>query len=394
MLSLPVLPLSSALRGHSTALLHHVLEHFHQCSGITLKPVSAEEAEKEALPVLLHLTGGTEHLALRFAERTKAPLLLLAHASHNSLAAALETLAGLRERGRKAWLLPTGLAADLPLWAQVAEMARQLRGRKIGFLGQPSPWLVASTPDPYALQEKLGLELAFLPLSRLFEANAVAQSLPEGPTREVGAKELRMGAELHSSLRRIVEQEGLFAFSIACFELIPRECTACWAVAKLADEGVPAGCEGDLPGLLALILSQLVAGRPGFLANPVEVDLKKERLLLAHCTVPFSLVETFELRTHFESGLGLAVAGALAPGSYTLLRFGGRKLEKAFIVEGSVLSERPGRDDLCRTQVWFKMPKGAVQRLLREPLGNHHVLVPGHHRRLLALFHEVMLADP
>lgn len=394
MLSLPVLPLYSALHGQPKALLQHVLEHFYQSSGIALKPVTAEEAEKEALPVLLHLTGGTEHLALGFAERTKAPLLLLAHASHNSLAAALETLAGLRERGRKTWLLPAGLAEDLPLWAKVAEMARQLRGQKLGFLGQPSPWLVASTPDPYALQEKLGLKLAFLPLSRLFEGNAVAQKLPEGPTREVGAKELRMGAEVHSSLRRIVDHEGLFAFSIACFELLPRECTACFAVAKLADEGVPAGCEGDLPGLLALILSQLIAGRPGFLANPVEVDLKKERLLLAHCTVPFSLVESFELRTHFESGLGLAVAGALAPGSYTLLRFGGRKLEKAFIVEGSVLSEQPGRDNLCRTQVWFKMPKGALQKLLREPLGNHHVLVPGHHRRLLALFHEVMLADP
>ncbi|MFN3346761.1 MAG: hypothetical protein ACK42E_03000, partial [Candidatus Bipolaricaulaceae bacterium] len=144
--------------------------------------------------------------------------------------------------------------------------------------------------------------------------------------------------------------------------------------------------------LLALILSWLITGRPGFLANPVEADLRRERLLLAHCTVPFSLVESFELRTHFESGLGLAVAGRISPGPYTLLRFGGKALEKAFIVEGSVLSEHPGREDLCRTQVWFKMPKGAIEKLLREPLGNHHVLLSGHHRPLLSLFHQVFLA--
>jgi hypothetical protein len=39
------------------------------------------------------------------------------------------------------------------------------------------------------------------------------------------------------------------------------------------------------------------------------------------------------------------------------------------------------------------MPKGALEKLLREPLGNHHVLIPGHHRPVLRLFYEVFLSD-
>lgn len=255
MRSLPVLVLSSSLRGHNELLAEQVLGEWGEKTGVELRPSPPEKVQEEPLPLLFHLTGGTEHLAWEFAEKVRAPLVLLAHRSHNSLPAALETLA------------------------------------------------------------------------------------------------------------------------------------------RLSSEGLPSGCEGDLPALLVVWMSQILTGLPGFLANPVEVDLKRERLLLAHCTVPFSLVENFQLRPHFESGLGLAVAGKVRPGPYTLLRLGGRRLEKAFVVEGTVLAEVPGREDLCRTQVWFKMPKGALEKLLREPLGNHHVLIPGHHRQVLELFYRAFLAD-
>ncbi len=390
---LPVLVLSSPLRGHTDLLLDQVISEFAQKSGVELRPESAEKVKGEPLPALLHLTGGTEHLALAVAVGTAAPLLLLAHRSHNSLPAALETLARLQEDGRKAWLVLSDSAEELHLFAQAADLARRLRGKRVGLLGGVSPWLVASSPDPDVLRTRLGLEFVEVPLSLLNEGiPPPAGSLPGGIGVGVGEKERTMASRVYAGLKALAEELKLSALSVACFSLLSEERTACWALARLSDEGIPGGCEGDLPGLLALWLSRLLTGQPGFLANPAEVDLKGERVLLAHCTVPLSLVESFELRTHFESGIGLAVAGRLRPGPYTLMRFGGKELEKAFIVEGSVLPEHPGREDLCRTQVWFKMPKGAIQKLLREPLGNHHVLIPGHHRLVLSLFHQIFLA--
>lgn len=393
MSALPVLPLSSVLLGHSSLVLERVVEKF-RALGADFLPKGEEEMAKEPLPALLFLTGGTEHLALQFAGKVQKPLLLLAHFGHNSLPAALESLARLREEGRRAWLITEASGEELLRFARVAALGRELWGRRVGLIGGASPWLVASSPDFSVFREKLGLEIVEIPLSALrARIPSDPEILPQGEALGIGESERRMAGRVYAGLQALIREYGLSALSIACFGLLSEGCTACWGLARLSDEGLPAGCEGDLPALLGLWLSQLLTNSPGFLANPAEVDLKGERLLLAHCTVPLSLAESFALRTHFESGIGLAVAGKLRPGPYTLFRLGGKRLEKAFIVEGTVLPEWPGREDLCRTQVWFKMPKGALEKLLREPLGNHHVLIPGHHRPILRLFHEVFLSD-
>jgi L-fucose isomerase-like protein len=374
--------------------LEKTIAEFSKASGVELVAEDEDRIRAEPLPALLHLTGGTEHLALKFAESTRSPLLLLAHRGENSLPAGLETWARLRQEGRKSWLVTLETAGELGLFALAAGIARELRGKKLALLGGASPWLVASVPASAALREKLGLEVLDLPLA------ALKKFLPEGPgeapagfQHDVDEASLGRAGQIYGALRGLVQELGVSAFSLACFELLREGCTSCWAIARLSAEGIPSGCEGDLPSLLALWIGWILTGKPGFMANPADVDLKEGRLLLAHCTVPLSLAENFVLRRHFESGIGVAVEGRLAPGPYTLVRFGGRALEKLFVVEGTVLSEGPGREDLCRTQAWFHMSKGALQKLLREPLGNHHVLLSGHHRRVLTRFHEVFLAD-
>jgi L-fucose isomerase-like protein len=112
------------------------------------------------------------------------------------------------------------------------------------------------------------------------------------------------------------------------------------------------------------------------MANPVHADPGSGLLRLAHCTIPRSLVAGFALRSHFESGKGVALAGRLPPGPVTLVRLGGRALEQAFVAEGHAVPATP-REDLCRTQVDVTLAPGEVAELLARPLGNHLVLVPG-----------------
>jgi L-fucose isomerase-like protein len=112
------------------------------------------------------------------------------------------------------------------------------------------------------------------------------------------------------------------------------------------------------------------------MANPVHAEAGSGLLRLAHCTVPRSLVSGFLLRSHFESGLGVAIAGTLPPGPVTLVRLGGRALEDAFVAEGHAAPATP-REDLCRTQVDVTLAPSDVAQLLARPLGNHLVLVPG-----------------
>lgn len=395
---LPVLLFSSPLHGQDPReLAAPVIAAFRARTGVELEVAERGAVEGFPLHAALLLSGGTERELLEVFQGTSTPVLVLTHGAHNSLAAGLEAVARLRAEGRRVRLWHLGdeeMGDELPALARAAELAGRLRGVRVGLIGGPSPWLVASSPDPRILTEKLGVEVLSLELDEVFRRLPDDAPPAEGDAEGVGGDERVMGPRVQAALGSLVEEHRLDALSIACFGLLPHGLTACWALSRLSDRGIPAGCEGDLPALLALMVAQELTGGPGFLANPADIDVKRERLLLAHCTVPLSLLESYRLRTHFESGMGLAVEGAPRPGPYTLVRFGGPELSQGFFVEGSVLAERPGREDLCRTQVVFKAPKGALRRLLREPLGNHHVLIPGHHRPVLSAFHTLFLASP
>lgn len=379
--------------GDRDALLRNILSRW-EILRRGFREGSQEEVEREPLKFVLFLTGGVEHEFVKLFGEHGGPYVLIAHPGHNSLPAALEVAAALRGRRVRVEVVHLGdrEASDrLEILLRVAELVRGLRGKRLGLIGKPSPWLLASCPDLQALEEKLGLVFVEIPLERM--RPAPAKERPPGERVEPGEEELGRAAGVYRWLRGLVEAEGLDGVTIACFDLIPWGFTACWALARLPSEGIPAGCEGDVPALIALMVSHLLTGRPGFMANPVDIDPKRERLILAHCTAPLALLESYRLRSHFESGIGVAVEGRLRKGPYTLVRFGGRRLERGFFIEGKVLGEEVGRPDLCRTQVMFKAPKGALRKLLRESLGNHHVLIPGHHRAVLEAFHSLFLSE-
>ena len=73
-------------------------------------------------------------------------------------------------------------------------------------------------------------------------------------------------------------------------------------------------------------------------------------------------------------------------GPCTLFRLGGVRLDHLFICQGEIEGSSE-RDDLCRTQVTISATD-PVSPLLTAPLGNHHILAPGHHREALELFFE------
>ncbi len=363
--------------------------------GVQLIPVEPAELKATPLPALLLLTGGTEAAALSVAADIAGPLLILSHTGNNALPAAMEAVAALQAQGRRVKLVHLGRSCNerLSRLLRVRDLAVAFRRHHVGLIGDPSPWLVASDVEAGVVAAKTGLRVSKLALSEVLSRLPTCLSgLPKGEGLGVEEDGRLGGARVLAALEALIQDRSLTAITIACFALLAERLTACWALASLADRGFPAGCEGDLPALLALIAGQELSGKPGFLANPADVDPPAGRVLLAHCTVPLSLTCEHRLRTHFESGLGMAIEGQLCPGPYTLVRFGGRRLEQGLFVEGEVLSERLGRADLCRTQAVFAMPPSAAERLLVRPLGNHHVLVSGHHGEELNAFHELFLS--
>jgi L-fucose isomerase-like protein len=208
---------------------------------------------------------------------------------------------------------------------------------------------------------------------------------------EPSADDLTAVSRVNAGLRAVVEAERLNAVTVRCFDLVLADQTSgCYALADVTDAGVIAGCEGDVVSTLGMLWANMLLGEMPWMANPASIDEASNSLWLAHCTVPRSLVKSYRLRSHFESGLGVGIQGMLPTGAVTLLRIGGAMLDQLWLAEGAIVATGDA-ENLCRTQVQVELARGDVRDLLEAPLGNHIVLIYGHHADRLASWWESML---
>ncbi|MDD5564501.1 MAG: hypothetical protein PHQ91_12390 [Thermoanaerobaculaceae bacterium] len=361
-------------------------------------------AQGDAADALLIVTGGSEHLALAAAEQLPGPVFLLAHAGLNSLPAALEILACLRQHGRsgRIFLLDDGHDPSLSHLARHLETRRRLQSVRLGRIGAPSDWLVASTPPAELVRSAWGPEVVDVPIAEVFAAMANADPAAAERVRanavagaeatfEPSPSDLEAAARVTVALDAVVRAHRLDACTVRCFDLVTAAgTTGCLALSRLQDEGIVAGCEGDVPATLTLLWLRLTTGGPGFMANPQAIDATAGTVWLAHCTVPRRLVARYALRSHFESSQGVAIAGEIPPGPVTVARIGGADLRGLFAADGEVTAsgDDPAR---CRTQVLLRLDAD-LGELLTRPLGNHLVLAPGHVAAELRQYHELFVA--
>lgn len=346
------------------------------------------------------LTGGTEKDALAFrairaAKRPDEPVWILAHPYQNSLPASLEILAKVRRDGGTGRVFFMSGPDDVPTMeameraVRVREAMKSLPGKRLGRVGASSDWLVASSHDGPTVDAAWGVDVVPVDIDQLHRYVAEEGAPESGPEyaffdeaveiREPDRHEIGQAIGVYRALKRIVEEHRLDALTLRCFDLVLDEkTTGCFALSRLNDEGVIAGCEGDIPAALALLWTREVTGQLGWMSNPARVDAKAGKLLLAHCTVPRSIVGRYTIRSHFESSLGVGISGELERGPMTLVRLGGAALDRLWITEGSILAT-PAGDGLCRTQIECDVPPEALESMLSDPLGNHVVVVPGLH---------------
>ncbi|MGC9398089.1 MAG: hypothetical protein ACP5HM_03015 [Anaerolineae bacterium] len=364
---------------------------------------------------LLVATGGTESVIMKLQAKRKShvpnePVFLIAHPANNSLPAALEVLARLQQDGTQGRIFYLKGPDDETGLQQIAEAAQDLAVRRalqearIGLMGAPSDWLVASMPDPTTVQATWGPEVVPIALDEITqtmerisddELRPTLDALQANATeiREPSEEEMRDVVRVHAALRRLVDQYTLDALTVRCFDLVLNlQTTGCFGLAELIDEGFIAGCEGDLVSTVGLLWAYKLLDEIPWMANPAQLDEAANALWLAHCTVPRRLVKSYRLRSHFESGLGVGIQGRLPTGPVTLLRIGGTEMKQLWLAEGEIVATGEA-ENLCRTQARVELTRGHVTDLLHAPLGNHLVLAPGHHADRLQAWWKMLIQE-
>ena len=352
-------------------------------------------ASLQALPdAFMIATGGVENLFKRIwsaidVETMCGPsrqknVMMIADGRNNSLAASLEILTYLGNIGVEGEILH-GRNDEIISAVMETHGRASLRGR-IGLFGQPSDWLIASGIDRDYLRQRYGIETIDIDLQRLIdgiktipqtEAEKVAQTMVKRAKaiKEPTNADMLEAAKAYLAIKHICLEERLDAMTIRCFDIV-KACgtTSCLALALLNDEGIVAGCEGDMQTLMSMYLVKRLCGEVAFMANPSQ--LTDQSSMLAHCTIPLTMCNETVVRSHFESGIGVAIQGLLPLEDYTLFKWGGFKLDRYFVTEAQAV-ETPYSEHFCRTQITLNV--NLKPYLLQHSIGNHHVIIRGRH---------------
>ena len=376
--------------------MNHFINTLQYGLGEDLRKVELDEYLKDEFALLYVASGGSEGYFLEVFDRLKTRYCyILTSGDSNSLAASMEILSYLKKHGGSGEILHGDIqqiAEKISALKKAHQALTSLRGKKLGCIGAPSDWLIASNYAPDTVMKKLGLDFVSIPMSELLEEYAKG-GYPENEYTELFRRQSFDPAEIEKALciygafQRLVEKYGLCGVSVRCFDLLDTvHTTGCLGLSVLNSMGIYGGCEGDMPTLLSMAILGSITGEPLFMCNPSRFDTKENTAVFAHCTIPTTMLESFCLNTHFESGIGAAVQGTFAEEACTLFKCEG-DLSRYHVQEGQIMKSLYS-DMLCRTQI--KVGLEDFSYFLTNPINNHHVICRGKHAEEVKAFFRLL----
>ena len=343
--------------------------------------------------IILILTGGVENSVIQYLKGQNLPVIFLSDSTDNSLAATLELTARLQTEDIQTEVILTDkedALQRLERTLRILQTIQRLKGSKVGIIGRPSDWLVASHINDIEVERRLGTRVVRIPLEELInrtklarknEARRTAQEFTKSASRVVEPTDdaLTTAAKVYISLRSMCEEYNLNAITLRCFDLLDElHTTGCMALSLLNNDGIIAGCEGDAQTLFSMYVSYLATDTLPFMANISDINTYTKSITLTHCTVATKMTNSYVVRSHFESGIGVGIQGEIDEGDATLLRTGKSSLEEYILLTGTATHPTAHSEELCRTQIVVNADSN-IEVLLKKPLGNHMVFLKGRH---------------
>lgn len=349
-------------------------------------------SRKDYFPLIFIKSGGVEGEFKQIFKESKGPYLLLSSGLHNSFAASLEIASFLKQKGEKVEIIHGDsdyISRRIKELSKIFEVKSRLASTKLGVIGKPSDWLIASDVDYNKVKNTLGISLIDIKMDELIEEidqdyNFNHPKLNDIKNKGFNSKSIEGALKIYNGFKAIVNKYKLDGITVRCFDLLQiYKNTGCLGISLLNDEGIVAGCEGDIPALISMVILYYLTDEPVFMANPSSINIDQNEVILAHCTLPLNMPDEFYLKTHFELGLGVGIKGVIKKGEATIFKIS--RNAKEYFVSGGEIIENLNGENLCRAQIKFRM-NGGVKYFLQNSLGNHHLVCKGDYSKLVREF--------
>ncbi|TET06496.1 MAG: hypothetical protein E3J83_05975 [Candidatus Atribacteria bacterium] len=377
--------IDQTLRGFITEIEEKLGEKF---ENISLKDFN----QKDYFPLIFIKSGGAEVKFEQIFKQIKGPYLLLSSGLHNSLAASLEIASFLKQKKKRVEIIHGDseyIAKRIKELRKTFQAKSKLFSIKLGVIGKPSDWLIASDVDYNKVKDALGISLIDIEIDELVKEinqnhHFAHPKLKDIREKGFNKKSIDGALKIYNGFKAIINKYKLDGITVRCFDLIKiYKNTGCLGISLLNDEGIVAGCEGDIPALISMVILHYLTDEPVFMANPSSIDIDKNEIILAHCTLPLNMSDEFYLKTHFESGLGVGIKGNIREGEATIFKLSGDG--KNYFVSGGEIVENLNEENLCRTQIRLRIDED-VKYFLQNSIGNHHLICKGDYSKLVREF--------
>lgn len=340
-------------------------------------------------------TGGTEEEFISIYKQYKEPYIIVATNANNSLPASLE-IASFLTKNKKKFFLLHGTPEELREQLKNPQKSNKngtfavnfknkiLNKKRYGVVGKPSNWLISSDVDYTKAKDLLGAELIDISFDEFTKEIDYAKLVIEPLvfkdllSEKISEETLSGALRIYTALRNIIIKHNLNGLTVRCFDLLGKyENTSCLALALLNKDGYIGTCEGDVPAMLTMAIVREVFHQSSFQVNPSYISLEKGYGYFAHCTLPLDMTISYKFDTHFESGLGIGIAGKLNHGNVTIFKIDS-SLSCFEVFEGHIV-ENLDKENLCRSQIKVQF-KEDFSSLLSDPCGNHLIIFYGLHK--------------
>ena len=323
---------------------------------------AAQELETKHLDGLVIITGTFHlgHLALTLKNRLNIPTLLWAFPElpYNGGKIRLNSVCGLNLNASNLYKagfddVTCHLSSDIDEnWLDAVRMKAMISRAHIGLLGYRADGFFNLDVDEMALYRDTGVLIDHFELCDVTNIEVTDEEKQKYSTEISGCfdcagitdTQAELVAALCVKFEKFMKMHNLDAVAVRCWPEFANlyGCSPCAAMSILQSKGIILGCEGDIEGVLSmLICSSLNAGTP-FLADLSQVDLEDDTALLWHCGVaPMNLWDEKSVRsmdTYFAGGRGVTTGFVMKTGKLSLVRIdSARGKTRLFYEDGEAL---------------------------------------------------------
>jgi len=200
-------------------------------------------------------------------------------------------------------------------------------------------------------------------------------------------------AKIYIGIKKLLNKYNANSLTLECPGLPDIKYVPCHAFSLLLDEGIPMGCEADLPALLTMSLLMAAARDSAFMGNLNENvthwDIEHNIVTINHDVVPPSYGCPnckYFVKDYHNMGRGTTSYTELPIGLKVTLAGMHWNMDKIWATSGEVVWTYDAVH--CRITVGIRVED--AKRVSREAFGHHMVLVRGNHVETLRIIADLL----